>query len=234
MVIELNEFKENPIGHAYVIRAIENALNSFELKICEFDMESYCGIWTDENIITLYGNHLWCKKYFDKYYKIFNFYDLRSALAKEILNNKPFDFDVNYIVEEYYLMANDFSKEINNLRCEINNILLIKRDEHDNSVYYDLVKDGSSYVGKVKIDRVNETLIILSELSVNIEYRNKGYGKYIFSEIFRRYSNNTIILFVNKTNEIAISFYEKLGFDVIDEYMNFEFINNIQVSILND
>ena len=57
--------------------------------------------------------------------------------------------------------------------------------------------------------------ILLDEIYLEEEYRNKGIGTNIIKEVI---SNNDIIyLWVYKENENAISLYKKLGFVVIEE-----------------
>lgn len=67
--------------------------------------------------------------------------------------------------------------------------------------------------------------ILLDEIYINKEYRNKGIGTDIIKNLL--IENNIIYLWVYKTNEKAISLYKKLGFIIIDEtksryYMKYE------------
>lgn len=57
--------------------------------------------------------------------------------------------------------------------------------------------------------------ILLDEIYVEQEYRNKGIGTDIIKNVINE--NDIIYLWVYKENVKAISLYKKLGFNVIDE-----------------
>ena len=48
--------------------------------------------------------------------------------------------------------------------------------------------------------------------------RGKGYGQQFLCEIIQEFNNQTIVLFVEKTNERALHIYHKLGFKIVGEY----------------
>lgn len=55
-------------------------------------------------------------------------------------------------------------------------------------------------------------------LSVDRRYRNKGNGTRMLTEFLRQFNaNKPIVLYVYKTNEIAIKLYEKVGFTIIGD-----------------
>jgi ribosomal protein S18 acetylase RimI-like enzyme len=50
------------------------------------------------------------------------------------------------------------------------------------------------------------------------EYRNKGYGTQMLTEFLLQFqSNKPLLLYVYKTNEIAIKLYKKVGFAIVGE-----------------
>ena len=57
--------------------------------------------------------------------------------------------------------------------------------------------------------------ILLDEIYIEQEYRNKGIGTDIIKNVINE--NDIIYLWVYKENVKAISLYKKLGFNVIDE-----------------
>lgn len=57
--------------------------------------------------------------------------------------------------------------------------------------------------------------ILLDEIYLEEEYRNKGIGTNIIKEVIS--NNDTIYLWVYKENKQAISLYKKIGFNVIEE-----------------
>ena len=57
--------------------------------------------------------------------------------------------------------------------------------------------------------------ILLDEIYLEEEYRNKGIGTDILSNVLK--NNNVVYLWVYKENIKAIDLYKKLGFNIIDE-----------------
>jgi ribosomal protein S18 acetylase RimI-like enzyme len=66
----------------------------------------------------------------------------------------------------------------------------------------------------------DRTRVGLINLDVAPEHRRKGYGRFLVSEIFRHCRENLVSLVevqTSATNQAAISLYESLGFQPIDE-----------------
>lgn len=57
--------------------------------------------------------------------------------------------------------------------------------------------------------------VILDEIYLEEEYRNKGIGTNIIKKILQ--NNSIVYLWVYKENVKAISLYEKLGFNIVEE-----------------
>ena len=57
--------------------------------------------------------------------------------------------------------------------------------------------------------------ILLDEIYLEEEYRNKGIGTDILSNVLK--NNDVVYLWVYKENIKAIDLYKKLGFNIIDE-----------------
>lgn len=57
--------------------------------------------------------------------------------------------------------------------------------------------------------------ILLDEIYIEEEYRNKGIGKDIIRNVLKE--SDIVYLWVYKENERAISLYKDLGFKIIDE-----------------
>lgn len=76
---------------------------------------------------------------------------------------------------------------------------------------------GKSYIGKFDLFESNDKFEIWS-LGIVKRYRNKGYGTQMLTEFISQFkSDKPLILYVYKTNEIAIRLYEKVGFVIVDE-----------------
>lgn len=55
-------------------------------------------------------------------------------------------------------------------------------------------------------------------LGVHYEYRRKGYATQMLMEFLQQFKHDKpIVLYVYKSNEIAIRLYEKVGFVIVDE-----------------
>lgn len=115
-----------------------------------------------------------------------------------------------YELEEVLLDPGSFNKSSCYLRLQKN----LRRD----LVFY-AVKDGRA-VAKAGTNAIGFSFAQLGGVFTVEEYRNLGYGEYVLTVllagIFRTHMGAS--LFVKKANRAAITLYNKLGFDIIDEY----------------
>ena len=116
---------------------------------------------------------------------------------------------INYKKKIIYEYAKDLSEsEIN----DINNYVEDKVPKLINN-YFNIVVDDK-IVGCLLLTDIDDG-ILLDEIFLEEEYRNKGIGTDIIKNVI---SNNAIIyLWVYKENLKAVSLYKKLGFVVLDE-----------------
>ncbi|KRH93678.1 hypothetical protein M153_6680001783 [Pseudoloma neurophilia] len=66
------------------------------------------------------------------------------------------------------------------------------------------------------------TVMIIYELHVQTEYRNRGIGSKILTKFSQISNVFPIILFVDTKNDLAIKFYKKNGFSRIEEFEDSE------------
>ncbi len=59
--------------------------------------------------------------------------------------------------------------------------------------------------------------VSICQVSVQIEYKNKGVGTFLLKNILDIYGNAPIQLYVNKENFPAVHLYEKFGFKKVEE-----------------
>ena len=116
---------------------------------------------------------------------------------------------INYKKKIIYEYAKDLSEsEIN----DINNYVEDKVPKLINN-YFNIVVDDK-IVGCLLLTDIDDG-ILLDEIFLEEEYRNKGIGTDIIKNVI---SNNDIIyLWVYKENLKAVSLYKKLDFNVIEE-----------------
>ena len=116
---------------------------------------------------------------------------------------------INYKKKIIYEYAKNLSEnEIN----DINNYVEDKVPKLINN-YFNIVVDDKM-VGCLLLTDINDG-ILLDEIFLEEEYRNKGIGTDIIKNVI---SNNAIIyLWVYKENLKAVSLYKKLDFNVIEE-----------------
>lgn len=108
-----------------------------------------------------------------------------------------FEYTKDISEEEYNKICNYIINEVNNHIDDYLNIVI------DNKVV-------GSYLLVNKDDGV-----LLDEIYILDEYRNKGIGTSIIKDIL---NNNIIVyLWVYKDNIKAVSLYKKIGFKIIDE-----------------
>ena len=56
-------------------------------------------------------------------------------------------------------------------------------------------------------------------LSIIGEQRHKGYGTQMLTEFLQQFkADKPLYLYVNKTNEIALRLYKKIGFAIVGDY----------------
>ena len=76
---------------------------------------------------------------------------------------------------------------------------------------------GKIYTGQFDLYDRDDKFEIWS-LEVMKRFRNKGYGTQMLTEFISQFSfEKPLVLYVYKTNEIAIRLYEKVGFKIIGE-----------------
>ena len=88
---------------------------------------------------------------------------------------------------------------------------------HMQSFGYKRNPNGKIYTGQFDLHDKGDKFEIWS-LKVNERFRNKGYGTQMLTEFISQFSfEKPLVLYVWKTNEIAIKLYEKVGFKIIGE-----------------
>lgn len=116
---------------------------------------------------------------------------------------------IDYKKQTIYEYANNLSSdEINKINNYVNENV---PKEIDN--YYNIVVDGNM-VGCLLLTPKDDG-ILLDEIYLEENYRNKGIGSNIIKNITKE--NDIVYLWVYKLNKKAIALYKKLGFNVIEE-----------------
>lgn len=83
---------------------------------------------------------------------------------------------------------------------------------HIQSFGYKRNPKGKIYTGQFDLYDRNDKFEIWS-LKVSARFRNKGYGTQMLTEFLSQFkSEKPLVLYVHKTNDIAIHLYEKVGF----------------------
>ena len=76
---------------------------------------------------------------------------------------------------------------------------------------------GKTYTGRFDLRDRGDKFEIWN-LEVVERYRNKGYGTRMLTEFLSQFSSDKpLVLYVYKSNDIAIRLYEKVGFKIIGE-----------------
>ena len=124
-------------------------------------------------------------------------------------SNNDIEKLIDYKKKTIFEYAKDLSEnEINKINNYVENEVPKLLNNYSNIVV------GNKVVGCLLLTYKDDG-ILLDEIYLEEEYRNKGIGTNIIKEVI---SNNDIIyLWVYKENIQAISLYKKLGFNVIEE-----------------
>lgn len=139
-----------------------------------------------------------------KFYMCYNKYKLENASIKDIERIKK--YKLNTIFE----FAKDLDKEeVERINNYVNEIVPKQILEYKNIILNNIV------VGSFLLTK-NEPGLLLDEIFIEEQYRNKGLGASIIKDIISK-TNNNLYLWVYKDNIKAISLYNKLGFNIKEE-----------------
>ena len=139
-----------------------------------------------------------------KFYMCYNKYKLENASIKDIERIKK--YKLNTIFEYAKDLDNEEVEKINNY---VNKTISKQICEYKNIVLNNIV------VGSFLITK-NENGLLLDEIFIEEQYRNKGIGTSIIKSVISN-ANNNVYLWVYKDNIKAIKLYNKLGFLIKEE-----------------
>lgn len=139
-----------------------------------------------------------------KFYMCYNKYKLENASIKDIERIKK--YKLNTIFE----FAKDLDKEeVERINNYVNEIVPKQILKYKNIILNNIV------VGSFLLTK-NEPGLLLDEIFIEEQYRNKGLGASIIKDIISK-TNNNLYLWVYKDNIKAISLFNKLGFNIKEE-----------------
>ena len=153
-----------------------------------------------------------------KFYMCYNKYKLENASIKDIERIKKYKLNTIF---EY---AKDLDKEeVEKINNYVNKTISNQIFEYKNIVLNNII------VGSFLITK-NENGLLLDEIFIEKQYRNKGIGTSIIKGVVSK-SNNNVYLWVYKDNIKAIKLYKKLGFLIKEEtdsryYMEYKVVEN--------
>lgn len=142
-----------------------------------------------------------------KYSMLYNGYRLVDASISDIERLK------DYKLKNIFEYAKDLDEsEIERINNYVNETIPKQLDEYKNIVL------NNSIVGSILVIRKDKD-ILLDEIFIEEQYRNKGIGTNVIREIIDN-ANNNVYLWVYKDNLKAINLYSKLGFSIKDKTDN--------------
>lgn len=153
-----------------------------------------------------------------KFYMCYNKYKLENASIKDIERIKK--YKLNTIFEYAKDLDNEEVEKINNY---VNKTISNQIFEYKNIVLNNII------VGSFLITK-NENGLLLDEIFIEEQYRNKGIGTSIIKDVVSK-SNNNVYLWVYKDNIKAFNLYNKIGFNIKEEtnsryYMEYKVVEN--------
>ena len=152
-----------------------------------------------------------------KFYMCYNKYKLENASIKDIERIKK--YKLNTIFEYAKNLDKEEVEKINNY---VNKTTPKQIFEYKNIVLNNII------VGSFLITK-NESGLLLDEIFIEEQYRNKGIGTSIIKDIVSK-SNNNVYLWVYKDNIKAFNLYNKIGFNIKEEtdsryYMEYKVVD---------
>lgn len=153
-----------------------------------------------------------------KFYMCYNKYKLENASIKDIERIKKYKLNTIF---EY---AKDLDKEeVEKINNYVNKTISNQIFEYKNIVLNNIIA-GSFLITK------NENGLLLDEIFIEEQYRNKGIGTSIIKDVVSK-SNSNVYLWVYKDNIKAFNLYNKIGFNIKEEtdsryYMEYKVVEN--------
>lgn len=153
-----------------------------------------------------------------KFYMCYNKYKLENASIKDIERIKKYKLNTIF---EY---AKDLDKEeVEKINNYVNKTISNQIFEYKNIVLNNII------VGSFLITK-NENGLLLDEILIEEQYRNKGIGTSIIKDVVSK-SNSNVYLWVYKDNIKAFNLYNKIGFNIKEEtdsryYMEYKVVEN--------
>ena len=153
-----------------------------------------------------------------KFYMCYNKYKLENASIKDIERIKKYKLNTIF---EY---AKDLDKEeVEKINNYVNKTISNQIFEYKNIVLNNII------VGSFLITK-NENSLLLDEIFIEEQYRNKGIGTSIIKDVVSK-SNSNVYLWVYKDNIKAFNLYNKIGFNIKEEtdsryYMEYKVVEN--------
>ena len=153
-----------------------------------------------------------------KFYMCYNKYKLENASIKDIERIKKYKLNTIF---EY---AKDLDKEeVEKINNYVNKTISNQIFEYKNIVLNNII------VGSFLITK-NENGLLLDEIFIEEQYRNKGIGTSIIKDVVSK-SNNNVYLWVYKDNIKAVNLYNKIGFNIKEKtdsryYMEYKVVEN--------
>ena len=153
-----------------------------------------------------------------KFYMCYNKYKLENASIKDIERIKK------YKLNTIFDYAKDLDKnEIERINNYVNETIPKQIDEYKNIVLNNII------VGSFLITK-NENGLLLDEIFIEEQYRNKGIGTSIIKDVVSK-SNSNVYLWVYKDNIKAFNLYNKIGFNIKEKtdsryYMEYNVVEN--------
>lgn len=153
-----------------------------------------------------------------KFYMCYNKYKLENASIKDIERIKK--YKLNTIFE--------YAKDLDKEEVEKINNYVNKTTPKQIFAYKNIVLDNI-IVGSFLITK-NENGLLLDEIFIEEQYRNKGIGTTIIKDVVSK-SNNNVYLWVYKDNIKAVNLYNKIGFNIKEKtdsryYMEYKVVEN--------
>lgn len=152
-----------------------------------------------------------------KFYMCYNKYKLENASIKDIERIKKYKLNTIF---EY---AKDLNKEeVEKINNYVNKTISNQIFEYKNIVLNNII------VGSFLITK-NENGLLLDEIFIEEQYRNKGIGTSIIKDVVSK-SNSNVYLWVYKDNIKAVNLYNRIGFNIKEEtdsryYMEYKVVD---------
>lgn len=110
------------------------------------------------------------------------------------------------------------TEEIEKITSEWHSLDLLRKQIKNPKILFLVIKENGNLIAMCNTDKVGDDHVNIQRLHVKPGYQGRGLGSKLIKKIIKSFPNvKKLELEVEKSNKIAIAFYQKQGFEKIGD-----------------